>query len=543
MMQSTIMDVPIGTQMIFRHGLRVHGEREILSFDGAQFKSATYFEIAERAARLAQALGALGIGSNDRVATYCWNHQPHMEAYLAVPSMGAVLHTLNVRLGADQIHFIANHAQDRVIIADATLIGQIASILPNLPTLEAVIIVGAPIELPGFRGRIFSYEALLAAHPPLEEWPLIDERSAAVACYTSGTTGDPKGVVYSHRSIFMHSLASMGADTFAISQTDRILLLPPMFHANAWGLPYSGWFAGSSFILPGPHLQPDKIRIMIEAQRPSFTATVPTILNDLLRAHEERPIDMSSFRVLVSGGSAVSAALIDRVRRTWKLPVVQGWGMTETSPLCVLSHPPLGTPPGDEAMWRAKSGRPVPGVEVRIVDLDGQRLSENGATTGSLQLRGPWIAQGYHDSDDSVLSADGWLVTGDVGTIDRLGYVQITDRTKDVIKSGGEWISSIDLENRLSAFPEVAEVAVIAVADERWEERPLVLVVAAKGTSPSPLAMRSALLRDLPKFCVPEYWTQLQSLPRTSVGKIDKRALRTALLAGQITYVRIDEVM
>lgn len=543
MMQTTMMDVPIGTQTIFRHGLRAHGGREIFSFDGKQFESSTYSEIAERAARLAQALAALGIRNNDRVATYCWNHQPHMEAYLAVPSMGAVLHTLNVRLGADQIHFIANHAHDRVIIADANLIGQIASILPNLPALEAVIIVGVPMDLPGFGGNIFSYEALLAAHPPIEKWPLIDERSAAVACYTSGTTGDPKGVVYSHRSIFMHSLASMGADTFAISQADRILLLPPMFHANAWGLPYSGWFAGSSFILPGPHLQPDKIRTMIEALRPSFTATVPTILNDLLRAHEKSPIDMSSFRVVVSGGSAVSAALIERVRRTWQLPVVQGWGMTETSPLCVLSHPPLGTPPAEEAMWRAKSGRAVPGVEVRIVDIDGQRLPEDGVATGALELRGPWIAQGYYDCDEGVLSADGWLVTGDVGTIDSLGYVQITDRTKDIIKSGGEWISSIDLENRLSEFPEIAEVAVIAVADERWEERPLVLMVAAEGASPSPPAMRGALLRDLPKFCVPEYWAQLESLPRTSVGKIDKRALRTALLLGQISYVRIDEVM
>ncbi|UVO49718.1 long-chain-fatty-acid--CoA ligase [Sphingomonas sp. SUN019] len=543
-MQPTMMAFPMTTQMILRHGARLHGRAEIVSFDGSGFSRASYAAVADRAARLAAALAALGVRANDRVATYCWNHQPHFEAYLAVPAMGAVLHTLNVRLSADQIGYIARHAEDRVLIADASLIGQIAHILGSIPSLEAVILVGEMVDLPDFAGRVICYDALLGDQAPLVDWPDIQENSAAVACYTSGTTGDPKGVVYSHRSIFAHSLASMGVDTFAISQSDRILLLPPMFHANAWGLPFSGWFAGSTFILPGPHLQPGKVRRMIKAERPTFVSTVPTILNDLLREHATAPIGMECFRVIVSGGSAVSPALIERVRETWNIPVVQGWGMTETSPLCVLSHPPLGTPTEQELDWRAKSGRPVPGVEVRIVDDDGERLPEDGSAVGALELRGPWIARGYHARESAdVLSPDGWLRTGDVGTIDPLGYVQITDRVKDIIKSGGEWVSSVDIENRLASLPEVAEVAVIAVPDPRWEERPLALIVATTPDSLHPAALRGRLMTTMPKFCVPEYWAEVSSLPRTSVGKIDKRALRAAVADGTIRYVREEAIL
>lgn len=543
-MQPTMMAFPMTTQMILRHGMRLHGHAEIVSFDGTVFARATYAQVADRAARLAAALATAGVGANDRVATYCWNHQAHFEAYLAVPAMGAVLHTLNVRLAADQISYIARHADDRVLIVDTSLVGQISHVLAEIPSLELVVLVGELVELPGFNGRIVTYDKLLKDQAPLVDWPEIDENSAAVACYTSGTTGDPKGVVYSHRSIFAHSLGSMGVDTFAISQADRILLLPPMFHANAWGLPFSGWFAGSTFILPGPHLQPSKVRQMIEAERPTFVSTVPTILNDLLREHAVLPIDMSSFRVIISGGSAVSPALIERVRGIWDVPVVQGWGMTETSPLCVLSHPPLGTLPDAEVEWRAKSGRPVPGVEVRIVDDDGRRLPEDGLAVGALELRGPWIARGYHaQASADVLSADGWLCTGDVGTIDRLGYVQITDRVKDVIKSGGEWVSSVGIENALAALPEVAEAAVIGIPDPRWEERPLALIVATAAGNCNPAALRGRLMLAMPKFCVPEYWAEVESLPRTSVGKIDKRALRVAVASGAIRYVREDAVL
>jgi len=364
-------------------------------------------------------------------------------------------------------------------------------------------------------------------------WPDLDENSAAVACYTSGTTGDPKGIVYSHRSIFLHTLATLGVDAFAVSQHDRILLLPSMFHANAWGLPYSAWFAGADLILPGPHLKADAIRRMIREFRPTFTAVVPTLINDLLEADRRDPVDMSSFRVLVSGGSAVSPALIRTVRERWNIPVLQGWGMTETSPMCCLSVPPRDVTAEDAPLWRAKSGRPVPGMEVRLVDDAGEPVAHDGAHVGNLQLRGPWVTGRYHrDASPDSFTADGWLRTGDVGTIDAHGYVQITDRSKDVIKSGGEWVSSVDLENQLAAHPAVLEVAVIGVPDPRWEERPLALVVVRDHEAVDPQVLQSFLRDRVARFWVPEYWAFVRTLPKTSVGKIDKKELRLLHAAG-----------
>lgn len=545
-MQATMMSIPMSVQMIMRYGARHHAPSTVASFDGAEYRRATYADVAERAARLGAALQALGVERGDRVATYCWNHQQHLEAYLAVPSIGAVLHTLNTRLFGGQIAYIADHADDRVLIADAALLPQLRDVLPHTPSIKTLIVVGSCGDIE-FAGATHDYEDLIARHAPLTDWPELDENMAAAVCYTSGTTGNPKGVVYSHKTIFVHSLASMGVDTFAISQTDRILLLPPMFHANAWGLPYSGWFAGSAFVMPGAHLQPDKVRSMIASEKPTFTAMVPTLLNDLLRSHQKNPLDMSSFRVIVSGGSPVSAALIERVRDTWNLPVIQGWGMTETSPLCALSVPPAGIPADEESLWRAKSGRPVPGVEVRILDDSGKNLPHDGKAVGALQLRGPWIARGYHRyQGEDVLSPDGWLRTGDVGTIDSRGYVQITDRMKDIIKSGGEWISSAELEGHLARHPSVSEVAVIGVPDPRWEERPLAVIVTthihATGKDIDPAALRAHLAGSVAKFWLPEYWAFVPEIPKTSVGKIDKRALREMVAGGQIAYSREDAI-
>lgn len=538
-MNATMMAAPMTTQAILRHGARMHGHVDVISYGPAGRRSATYAEIAARAARLAAALQAAGLGANDRVGTFCWNGQEHFEAYLAVPAMGMVLHTLNIRLFTDQLAYIVSHAEDRAIIADASLLPQLAPVLEMCPLAELVIVIGdAPGSIAGFAGRVISYEAFIGSAIPVTDWPELDEASAAVACYTSGTTGNPKGVVYSHKSIFVHSLGSMGTDTFAVSQRDRILLMPPMFHANAWGLPYSGWFAGAGFVLPGADLGPVAVRAMIEAERPTFTAMVPTLLNDLLRAHAASPIDMSSFRTIVCGGSAVAPALIDQVRAAWGVPVIQGWGMTETSPMCTLSAPPADALPHEETAWRAKSGRPVPGVEVRIVDHAGTRLVEDGATVGALELRGPWIARGYHDHPEPPpLSSDGWLRTGDVGTIDARGYVQITDRVKDVIKSGGEWISSVELENLLIGHPAVAEAAVIAVPDPRWEERPLAVIVPAEG-EPDPETLRRHLSDHVARFWLPDYWAVVSQLPRTSVGKIDKKALRALVADGTIGISR-----
>lgn len=535
-MQATMMDRPLSVPMILRHGRRVHARSRVARFDGESFSVQSFAAIAERAEALAAGLAACGAAPGDRVATYCWNHPEHLEAYLAVPGMGAVLHTLNIRLLPEQVGQIMAHAGDRVLIIDASLYGQLAPVLDAVATLERVIVIG---DLPGERpGRIphATFAQTLDEGAGHFDWrEPDDERDAAVVCYTTGTTGDPKGIVYSHRSVFLHTLGTLGRDTFGVGQDDRILLLPSMFHANAWGLPYSAWFSGADLLLPGPHLKPEHLRRMIELERPTITALVPTLMNDLLRADEQEPLDLTCFRAIVSGGSAVSPGLIRRVRDRWGVPMLQGWGMTETSPMCCLSIPPRDADDDAALEWRAKSGRPVPGMEVRIVDEQGMRVAEDGHTVGELQLRGPWVTGAYHQgaSPDSF-TADGWLRTGDVGTIDELGYVQITDRTKDVIKSGGEWVSSVDLENQLSQHPAVDEVAVIGIPDPRWEERPLALVVPRPGKPADTESLRGFLEGRVARFWIPEYWAFVTDLPKTSVNKIDKRALRQHYQDGRI---------
>ena len=533
-MKATMMHTPMTVQLIMQHGEQVFPQSRVGVFDGSSVSQTSYAEIAASATRLASGLYRLGIRPGYRVGTFSWNNTAHLEAYLAIPSMGAIMHTVNIRLSPEQVAYVINHAQDRAVILDASLQQLFEPVIPLLTTVEHIILVGeAENPLPTGVTRC-SYAELLADSEPHYDWPELDETSAAAVCYTSGTTGNPKGVVYSHRTTFVHSMASRAADTFGISEHDRILLLPPMFHANSWGLPYSGWFSGSDFIMPGPHLQPAGIKAMVRAERPTITAMVPTILGDLLRASDEEGLDMSSFRMLVCGGSAVAPAMIDAAREKWGVPVLQGWGMTETSPLCALSHPPRNPGPGGETPWRAKSGRPVSGVQVRVVDDAGEPLPHDGASVGELQLHGPWITGSYHkDESPDSFTADGWLRTGDVGHIDERHFVQLTDRTKDVIKSGGEWISSVDLENELLAHPDVAEVAVIATDDERWQERPLALVVRERD-SLSASELRHYLAGRVAKFWVPEYWVFTDEIAKTSVGKMDKRRLRVANEQGDL---------
>jgi fatty-acyl-CoA synthase len=529
-MPATMMHMPMTVQMIMDHGLAVFPESKIGTFDGESIAYTSYREIAGSAARLAASLQSLGVVLGDRVATFSWNNTAHMEAYLGIPSMGAIMHTVNIRLSAEHIAYIINHADSRVILLDASLVNVFAPVLPLLECVEHILLIGDG-ELDTDINTL-DYRQYLAEHKPLQEWPELDETSAAAVCYTSGTTGNPKGVVYSHRTTFVHSLASRASDTFGISEHDRILLLPAMFHANAWGLPYSGWFSGSDFTLPGPHLQPAAIKKMVAIERPTITATVPTILGDLLRA-DSKDLDMTCFRLLVCGGSAVSSVMIDAARDSWGVPVLQGWGMTETSPLCALSHPPRDFEGGDQTQWRTKSGRPVSGMQVRVVDDKGNPLPHDGESVGELQLRGPWVTSGYHkDESSQALSSDGWLKTGDVGHIDERHFVQLTDRTKDVIKSGGEWISSVELENVLASHPGVLEVAVIATADERWQERPLVIVVADAETGAQDL--RKYLTGKVARFWMPEYWCFVDDIPKTSVGKFDKKHLRDLNEAGKL---------
>lgn len=540
MMEATMMHEPLGTAAIVAHGERIHASSRIGFFDGEAIAWRTYAETARRARMLASALVAAGVAANTRIATLSWNDFAHFEAYLAVPAMGAVLHTLNLRLHVEQLDFIMRDAGDRVLIADADLLAAIAEDLGALADLDLLIVTGDTARISHLGIAFTAYEDFIAGHPPMEVFPEPDEMSAAAACYTSGSTGHPKGVVYSHRTIFLHSLGSMAANAFALTDRDRILLLPPMFHANAWGLPFSGWLAGADFVLPGPHLAPTMIRRMVRASAPTFTATVPTILNDLLAADRADPLDMSSFRVIVAGGSSVSETLIKAVESRWGVPLIQGWGMTETSPVCVLSHPPADADAQVARRLQAKSGRPVAGVRVRIVDDVGNAVAEDGRSVGRLQLRGVWIARGYYGGIGAdVLTPDGWLDTGDAGTIDERGYVQVTDRLKDLIKSGGEWIPSAELENHIAALPGIELAAVIAIPDPRWEERPLALVTTRDGSKPDFAALRDGLRERVARFWIPENWAHVPSLPLTGVGKIDKQAIRKMVATGKTGFERV----
>ncbi len=535
-MQATMMHLPMTVRMLMDHGAKLFPGSRVGTFDGESMAYTSYSEIANNAGCLASSLRSLGIRNGDRIATFSWNNTAHMEAYLGIPSMGAIMHTVNIRLSPEHIAYVINHAGDRVVLLDASLADLFTPVLPLLETVEHILLIGGGALETDI--HTLDYEALLATHDPLQDWPELDETSAAAVCYTSGTTGNPKGVVYSHRTTFIHSLASRATDTFGICERDRILLLPAMFHANAWGLPYSGWLSGSDFTLPGPHLQPAGIKRMIELERPTITATVPTILGDLLHT-DDQGLDMTCFRMIVCGGSAVPPAMIDAARERWGVPVLQGWGMTETSPLCALSHPPRDVEGADETYWRAKSGRPVPAVEVRVVGEDGAELPHDGESVGELQLRGPWITGGYYRNESSdAVTEDGWLRTGDVGHIDQRHYVQLTDRTKDVIKSGGEWISSVDLENILAGHPGVREVAVIATPDERWQERPLVIVVRERDDV-DPAQLREYLRDKVARFWLPEYWSFVDEIPKTSVGKLDKKQLRNLNESGEM---KVEEI-
>ena len=532
------MNTPLGVKTLHRFGARHFSSSRVGDYDGQQIHWRSYAEIDASSARLANALTRLGIVPGDRVATFMWNSTQHLESYLAVPSLGAVLHTLNCRLSKEHIAYIINHAADRFLILDARLIDSFLPVLPLIPDVEHVIVSGGGDEAAAALNdrRAVSYESVLCDTEETFPWPEPEENAAAGICYTSGTTGNPKGVAYSQKTTYLHALASRSVDSFAVQERDVILMLPSMFHANAWGFPYSGWMSGADMVMPGPHLQGLHLRIMIESARPTLTAMVPTLLGDLLLADETAPLDLSCFRAIVSGGSAVPSSMIEAVRDRWNVPVIQGWGMTETSPMCVLSHPPKDLNGETETYWRLKSGRPVPGIEVRVMDDEGNLLDQNGTAVGELQLKGAWVTGSYLNEEADAFTDDGWLRTGDVGMVDARGYVQLTDRTKDVIKSGGEWISSVDLEDVLLKHESVAEVAVVAVSDTRWQERPLAIVRSKAGCNSETLPdqLRSFLVDKVAKFWVPEYWAVVDDIPKTSVGKMDKKLLREEVAAGSL---------
>ncbi|MBV9513884.1 MAG: long-chain fatty acid--CoA ligase [Mycobacteriaceae bacterium] len=526
-MDSTMQDFPLTITGILRHGTGWHANRKVITATGDGCREATYGTIGERVAQLAHGLRKLSITGDERVATFMWNNQEHLEAYLAVPAMGAVLHTLNIRLPADQLAFIAEQAEDRVVLADLSLAPLLAAVLPTMSTVHTVVAVGhGDLDALSSSGKtVVRYDDLLADESTVYDWPELAEKSAAAMCYTSGTTGNPKGVVYSHRSTYLHSMAVCNA--LGMTDGDRVLPIVPMFHANAWGNPYAAVMAGAELLMPDRHLQAEPLVDLIEKHRPTIAAAVPTIWNDVLRYLDAHPgRDISSLRFVTAGGSAVPLAMMKAFHDQHAVPIYQGWGMTETSPLAALAIPPVGLSDDEHWLLRDTAGRLMCGVEARIVDDDGDALPSDGKAVGEIEVRGPWVTGSYYRNVDESKFHDGWLRTGDVGRIDRHGHITLTDRAKDVIKSGGEWISSVELENHIMAHPDVFEAAVVAVPDDRWQERPLAAVVRNEGAGVTADELRQFLCDRVVRWWLPERWTFLDEVPKTSVGKFDKKVIR-----------------
>jgi fatty-acyl-CoA synthase len=537
--QSTMMDHPLTITQLLRHGARVHADREVITWQGDHARHVSFADTYERACRLANALTRLGIGRGDVVGTFCWNHQEHVEAYLGVPCMGAVLHTLNIRLFPEQLGFVIRDGGDRAIIVDDSLVEVLAAAPGILDEVEHVIVVGDG-DASALRRDVLRYDDLLAAEPAAFDWPDIDERTAALMCYTSGTTGDPKGVVYSHRSQWTHTFGA-AANGMHLGDGDRTLVIVPQFHANAWGLIYICWTFGSDILQPERYLQPEPLTDFIAAERPNFSAAVPTVWNGVLTLGESRQLDLSSLERVMVGGSAVPRSMIERFHERYGIEIVQGWGMTETSPVGALSLPPAGVDEWDDQLdWRAKTGRMFAGMDMRIVGDDAREQPWDGKAIGEVQVRGPWVTARYHRDADPDRFDDGWLRTGDVATIDTRGYMQIVDRAKDVIKSGGEWISTVDLENAIVAHPDVLEAAVIGVVDDRWDERPLAVIAVGEGSGLTPSALSAFLEERVARWWIPERWAFVDEVPKTSVGKYDKKALRARHRAGGLPVVEAD---
>ncbi|MGX7825478.1 long-chain fatty acid--CoA ligase [Actinokineospora sp. 24-640] len=545
-MLSTMQDGNLSIGTLLRHGSTVHAGSTVTTWTGEGGRVTTFAEIGADAARLANALRGLGVTGDQRVATFMWNNAEHQTAYLAIPAMGAVLHTLNLRLFPDQLTYIANHAEDKVVIVDATVAPLLAKVLPTFTTVEHVIVANGPaaaLQAPD-GVQVHSYDELLGAQSAEFDWPDVDERLAAAMCYTSGTTGNPKGVVYSHRSIWLHSMQVCMADGLGVSPSDTSLVIVPQFHAMSWGMPYAAFMCGASLIMPDRFLQPEPLLTMIETLRPTHSAAVPTIWQGVLAALEQNPRDISCLREVVVGGAACPPSMMHTFQDKYGVSIVHAWGMTETSPLGTVCRPPAGL--SDEETWKYRytQGRLPASVRARLIGDDGAEVPRDGVSVGELEVRGPWITGSYYrleeDGDGAEKFDGGWLRTGDVGTLTPDGFLTLTDRSKDIIKSGGEWISSVELENHMMAHPAVAEAAVIGVPDEKWDERPLVTVVLREGASATPDELRGFLADKVARWQLPENWAFIPEVPKTSVGKFDKKVLRAQHAEGRLDVTRLD---
>jgi fatty-acyl-CoA synthase len=520
-------DFPLSLTPIVERAETLTPGRKVVSRrpDGSIHRS-TLGEIAQRARRLGSALKELGIGDGDPVATLLWNQPEHLELYFALPLMGAVLHTMNPRLSQDELSFIASDAEDRAIVVDETLL-EVFEKFHSAQDFDHVIVVSRSGSVPD--GTI-EYESLLKDAEPME-WPQLEERRAAAMCYTSGTTGRPKGVLYSHRALVLHSLMAALPDAHSISGRDTILPVVPMFHANAWGLPYIAAFAGTGLVLPGPKLDAESVLELLADEKVTVTAGVPTVWMAILQALNDEPDrwDLSALRLMIVGGSAVPRSMIEGFDKHG-LTILQAWGMTETSPMGTICRlpPELDDASEDEQYdFRARQGIPSPYVEIRARNDEGELIPWDDEAMGELEVRGPWVAAAYwRGRGEEKFTEDGWFQTGDVVKIDSHGCIRISDRSKDLVKSGGEWISSVDLENHLMAHDAVAEAAVIAMPDDKWGERPLAVCVLREGSEATPEELREHLGQHFAKWQLPDRFEFIDEIPRTATGKFKKTALR-----------------
>jgi fatty-acyl-CoA synthase len=531
-MRGIMSDAPLSLTHVFGRAERLFGAKQIVTATADGRERTTYADWAARTRLLGGAFETLGLASDARVGTFAWNTARHLELYYAAPCSGRVCHTLNIRLFPEQVTYAVNHAEDEIIFVDRSLLPIFLPLVPTFESVKHLVVMddGADHEVPADDSRWLDYEELLAGAQPAE-FHAHDEHRAAGMCYTSGTTGHPKGVVYSHRSQVLHGLMCMTADTLAISERDTVLPIVPMFHANAWGLGHSAVMAGANYVMPGPDLSAPAIADLMESERVTVAAGVPTIWQGVAAELDGR--DLSALRTIACGGSAVPKSLSETYREKVGISIHQAWGMTETSPIASVAT--MKSTLGEQhdpalADMRASAGLSVPLVDLRIVDPDdGTEQPWDGEARGELQASGPWIAAGYYNDERSgdSFTLDGWLKTGDIATIDPEGYVRLVDRTKDLIKSGGEWISSVELENEIMAHPQVREAAVIGVPDERWGERPLACVVAVSDGAVTPDDIRDHLDGLIPKWWMPERIEMIDEVPKTSVGKFSKKDLRT----------------
>lgn len=541
-MNGLMMDYQLTVDKIIEHANRLYPHKKIITkLPDGTYHEYTYADMYKRVKRLAKALVGLGVEPGDRVATFAWNNFQHMELYFASPGAGAVNHTLNIRLFPDQLEYVINHAQDKVVFIDATLLPLMQRVQDKVvDTVQHWVLMNASAETDTTLPNVIHYEDLIASADDDFQWRSTDENMAMGLCYTSGTTGNPKGALYSHRSMYLHTLAQGQANAMGITETDTVLPVVPQFHAMAWGLPYAVAMAGANIIMPSQHLQGPPLAEMLEKFKVTIAAGVPTIWTALYHELKANPRDISTIRSLVVGGSAMPRALTKAYESELGVNVLHAWGMTEMSPLgtvCnLMSHHAHLSP---EEKWNVKAlqGYPVFGVEIRVVDFDGNEVAWDGEKIGELQVRGPWISKAYFElavSEDHF-TEDGWFRTGDVVTMLPDGYMKITDRTKDLIKSGGEWISTVDLENEIMAHPDVIEAAVVAIPDARWSERPMAVVVAAPGTAGvSQEDVLAHLEGKFAKFWMPDKVVSVEALPKTSTGKFDKKVLRAQYAEGEL---------